>query len=75
MGKRKAEMVKSDIVGYYPRSKLPFCGIPIYLPSTWDLDICESSWEILWKCLVKSGNQDTFTDLDITMRASFMFRF
>jgi len=24
---RKVEMVQSDIVGYYPRSKLPFCGI------------------------------------------------
>jgi len=25
--KRKAETVQSDIVGYYPRSKLPFRGI------------------------------------------------
>jgi len=26
--KRKAETVQSDIVGNYPRSKLPFRGIP-----------------------------------------------
>jgi len=25
--KRKAETVQSDIIGYYPRSKLPFRGI------------------------------------------------
>ena len=30
MRKRKAETVQADIVGYYPWSKLPFCGILIY---------------------------------------------
>jgi len=27
MCKQKAETVQSDIVGYYPRSKLSYCGI------------------------------------------------
>ena len=29
----RAETVQSDIVGYYPWSKLPFCGILIYFSS------------------------------------------
>jgi len=28
--KRKAEKVQSDIVGYYQRSKLRFCGISLF---------------------------------------------
>jgi len=48
--KRKAETVQSDTVGYYPRSKWPYCGICFILTCPW---FCERNIHC-WFLLVQS---------------------